>query len=106
MSNFIKKLRKLFQHIACAFPLELIDKAIDKRKLAIIRKRLKYCGHGVILSQNLVVQRPEMLHLSNNVSLGANISILDIGGVKIGSNTMIAIGVTIIPPNMIQWRQL
>jgi maltose O-acetyltransferase len=89
-------LTKFIKSAVCVFPFEWIDSAIHFKKLKILRKQLKFCGNEVRLSRNLIIKRPQMLHLSDNVSLGSNVSILGAGGVKIGSMTMIAHGATII----------
>ena len=89
-------IRRLLANILCLFPFEHLDAVIQKRMLKRLRKRIKFCGTSVVLSRGLMVERPEKLYIDENVSLAANISIMGVGGVHIGSGSMIGTGVTIL----------
>ena len=73
-------IRGLLADILCLFPFEHFDAVIQKRMLKKLHKRIKFCGKSVVLSRGLLVERPEKLHIDENVSLTANISIMGVGG--------------------------
>lgn len=65
-----------------------------KRKRSLYRK-LRGCGVGVALHDDVVITDPAMVFLGNNVHIGTEAQLITEGGLTVGDNTHIADRVTI-----------
>ena len=95
-SRVRSRTRRLVLRALGYFPFERIEHAVGRIRMARLRQRLASCGEQTFISDGLLVERPELTHLGEYVSIGPNISIMGAGGVYIRDGAMLATGTLIL----------
>lgn len=88
--------RKIILYVFGCFPIEWIDRIGDYIRVARLRKRLASCGDRTAIYKGFFVERPELAHIGEDVSIGPDISIIGAGGVIIRDGAMLATRITIL----------
>jgi len=90
------KIIVIILNVLSFIPVERILNLIEMVRLTRLKKRLLFCGRNVVLNQQFYVDRPQFVHLSDNVSFGRSVAIMGAANITIGKGTMIATGVKIL----------
>lgn len=62
-------------------------------------KKLKYLGNGTLIDDNVYLNHPQNIDISDYVSIRSDVQLYGLGGIKIGNGSILAHGVEILSAN-------
>ena len=79
-----------------ALPLQSIWLLFERARIRRLCRRLAHCGERVTISQGFYAEAPATISIDDDASFAPGVSIMGVGGCRIGANAMIASGVMIL----------
>ena len=79
-----------------ALPLESIWQLFERARIRRLCRRLAHCGERVTISRGFYAEAPATVSIDDDASFAPGVSIMGVGGCRIGVNAMVATGVMIL----------